>query len=70
MNNIRQAHSVINKAKKKLIDKAAKQGLTENFGEAEVRKLLDQCDPYGAPEQRVIHSMVQEFENWTMNYTG
>jgi len=70
MNNIRQAHGIIGKAKKKLIDKAAKNGLTENFGEAEVRKLLDQCDPYGTPEQRVIHSMVQEFEKWTMNYTG
>jgi hypothetical protein len=70
MNNIRQAHGIIGKAKKKLIDKAAKEGLTENFGQAEVRKLLDQCDPYGTPEQRTIHAMVQQFDEWAMNYTG
>jgi hypothetical protein len=49
----------INKAKKKLINKAKKSGLYENFGQKEVRQLSDK---FG------YTSEVQQFDNWAMNF--
>lgn len=60
----------IKRAKDKLIARAKQSGLYENFGEKEVRKLLDDplCDPFGSPEQRDNHRAVTEFDNWVQTY--
>lgn len=53
-----------------LAEKAAKNGLYENFGDKEVRKLRDRSDvdPFGTDEQRNNSALVSEFERWCMNY--
>lgn len=69
---IQNARKAIQKQKSKLILKASKTGLYENFGDIEVRVLenLLNPDPYGTTEERQISAMIQEFENWAMDYTG
>jgi hypothetical protein len=68
MQTIASAQRKINAVKKKLIINALKNGLCENFGQNEIHKLYDQCDPHGTPDQRTIHAMVQGLDNWAMNY--
>jgi hypothetical protein len=70
MQTIGSASLTINRIKSKLIEQARKKGLVENFGQTEIRKLFDQCDPYGTPEQRKIHAMVQQLDKWAMEYEG
>jgi len=68
METIASAQRKISVIKNKLIAKAKKEGLCENFGQNEIHKLYDQCDPHGTPDQRTIHAMVQGLDNWAMNY--
>jgi hypothetical protein len=68
MKTIASAQRKINTVKNNLITKAKKEGLYENFGQDEISKLYDQCDPYGTPDQRTIYAMVQGLDNWAMNY--
>jgi hypothetical protein len=61
----------IEKTKQKLIEKAKKNGLYENFGQNEVRKLEDKhinSSDYTREmnEKRLI---VSRFSVWCMNYT-
>jgi hypothetical protein len=58
----------INRAKKRLIERYQTQGLTENFGQDEVRKLRDK---YGIDYtwQRTTQP-ITDFDNWCMNFTG
>lgn len=58
--------------RQKLMDKAMKSGLYENFGQTEVGKLEDKIsyNPYGTPEDRLNATLVREFDNWCMNYDG
>lgn len=72
MKNPTTARKQVEAIKSKLIAKAKKGGLYENFGDTEFRKLNDHenCDPYGTPEQREIHSIVMGFSDWCMNYEG
>jgi hypothetical protein len=60
------------KAKSRLIAIAKTKGISENFGQKEVRKLeerfIDQTDySMGMNRYRIA---LQEFEDWCMNYCG
>lgn len=70
--SVSQVRSTIAKVKKQLIQKWKQKGGYENFGEKEGRMLSDKfnANPYGSPDERRIHSMIQDFENWAMNYDG
>lgn len=72
MKTLNKAYRTIEREKVKLIAKARKKGLYENFGDAESRKLKEQldADPYGTEEQRKVYSAIQGFENWAMNFEG
>lgn len=63
----------IAKAKNKLIAKAKRTGLYENFGEKEARELSDKFNvsalsAYGSSEERFIFNQIQQFEKWCMNF--
>ena len=70
--SVSQVRSTIAKVKKQLIQKWKQKGGYENFGEKEGRMLSDKfnANPYGSSDERHIHSMIQDFENWAMNYDG
>lgn len=70
--SVSQVRSTIAKVKKQLIQKWKQKGGYENFGEKEGRMLSDKfnANPYGSSDERRIHSMIQDFENWAMNYDG
>jgi hypothetical protein len=53
------AQKDIQKEKTKLIAKAKKTGIYENFGQKEVRKLEDR---YGRTDE------IADFDNWAMNF--
>lgn len=55
----------IEKAKKKLIAKAKEAGIWENFGQKEVRELLDK---YPDCMYTKVYSAIQDFDNWCMNF--
>ena len=60
----------IAKAKQKLIAKAKKTGLYENFGQKETNELFDKFNvsAYGNSEERFIFNQIQQFEKWCMNF--
>jgi hypothetical protein len=70
--SVSHVRSTIEKVKKQLIQKWKQKGGYENFGEKEGRMLGDKfnTNPYGSSDERRIHSMIQDFENWAMNYDG
>ena len=57
----------INVLKNKLIKRAEKTGLYENFGKQEVMQLKDKYfrDKYS---NNGVWQEIEEFENWCMNY--
>lgn len=67
--NISQA---IKKEKTKLIKKSKAIGIFENFGQKEVRELedkfIDSSDYSGNINEKRI--LIQNFNNWCMNYCG
>jgi hypothetical protein len=71
MKNLTAARRKIEATKNRLIAKAAKSGLYENFGQDEVRKFIDTLggDAYGTDEERAIDRAIQAFSSWAMNYT-
>ena len=64
----------INGTKKRLIQKANKKGISENFGQTEIRKLRDKYGYvnliYGTGQERAYAAQIDELEEWAMNYTG
>lgn len=60
------------KVQKQLIEKYKKKGIYENFGQNEVRKLLDNpnCEPYGNDKERQFYNSVMTLENWAINFNG
>ncbi len=57
----------IQRIKQKLIKKARRKGIWENFGKKEVRKLLDELsDIYG--KDRQAFNEVMSFSEWCMNF--
>ena len=67
-----QARSMIEKVKKSLIDRWDTKGGYEDFGDKEIGMLRDKLgfNPYGSPEERQVARMIQDFEEWAMNYDG
>ena len=61
----------INRMKKALINKAAKKGLYENFGQKEVRKLEDKHIDSSCytDEMNTIREMVRSFDNFCLSYS-
>lgn len=58
----------IAKAKRKLVKKVKEKGLIyENFGQKEVRQLRDKYFDYFFKEEG---QLINEFDDWCMNYTG
>ena len=57
----------INRIKKKLINKAKKRGIYENFGQKEFRQLMDK---YGGnfTQDTELRYALMAFNNWAMNY--
>jgi hypothetical protein len=62
----------IQKEKQKLINKAKKKGLYENFGQKEVSKLEDTFNyrqlVYGTPEERDQADLIRLFSNWCSHF--
>jgi hypothetical protein len=62
----------INQTRKKLIAKAKRRGLYENFGQDEVRALKEKhidLSDY-SKEMNAKRDQLQAFDNWCMNYEG
>lgn len=57
-------------SKKKLIAKAKKRGIYENFGQTEVRQLRDEVEWSSAPfpEKKDSLQEVDAFSNWVENF--
>jgi hypothetical protein len=64
--NIKNIDTSISQARKKLIAKANKKGIYEDFGQKEYNNL---CDTYSAYENG-NHAKLSDFFNWCINYTG
>lgn len=65
---VQEVSAKIRHYKKQLSNKP----ITENFGQAQVRKLMDkysQC-AYADPESRRAFALILSFGDWCMNYTG
>lgn len=60
--------SEIEKTKKKLIRKAEKTGLYENFGETEARKLREKFPVGYMGEERKNMDAIEDFEKWAMTF--
>ena len=59
--------TAIKRYKERLIRKAKKNGLWENFGQKEVRLLEDTYSEHKDKNDRVWDK-IREFDNWCMNY--
>ena len=63
--------AAISKSRKQLENKAKKNGIYENFGQKEVRKLEDKyinSSDY-SEIMNTNRTMLQNFDTWCMNYT-
>jgi hypothetical protein len=57
--------------KKRLITKVKASGIYENFGQKEVSQLKDKfSNSLNYMDMNQKQSIIQEFDNWCMNYTG
>lgn len=58
--------------KSKMIAKAKKSGIVENFGQTELRELKDQYDynPFGTQKERETANKIDALDRWCMNYDG
>jgi hypothetical protein len=63
-------NGAINFQKRKLINKAKKQGLYENFGQDEVRAIEDKFIDTSSytDEMNKNRSLLSSFNNWAMNF--
>ena len=66
---IKKLQNTIEKTKIKLIDRAKKKGLYENFGQNEVRELKDKFVDISSytDEMNKIRSLINNFDNWASN---
>ena len=51
--------------KNRLMNKARKQGLYENFGQKEVRELKDKIGCW-EPSNAELHQIIDNFDSWCM----
>lgn len=66
MKRLKKLKKDIEKKKKKLMDKAKRTGLHEDFGQKEVRELEEkhEADPWGEQEEREMDMEIRKFEDW------
>ena len=64
--------SDVNQAKRRLIKQARERGISENFGQNQVRRLRDKYSDYqyGNEAERRKWREIEQFDDWAMNYTG
>lgn len=64
--------TAISRATEMLIKKAMQNGIYENFGETEIRKIKDKFIDISnySPEMNKNRNKLQIFTNWCANYTG
>ena len=56
--------------REKMIEKAKKEGLSENFGQEELKKLKNECDynPWGNTlEAQQVAEAIDDLDEWLMN---
>jgi len=62
----------ISNKKKRLIEKAKKSGIYENFGQKEVQELKDNHNYssliYGTQKERYLAELIETFDYWCMNF--
>lgn len=61
----------INNLKTRLIARAKKKGIYENFGQEKVRHLQDKysdCEYQGRLKERDIWNLISQFNEWCMNF--
>lgn len=58
-----------NKFKEKMIRKAKKDGINENFGKKEIEALKNKYgyDPHGTIDEQVVCDIIDELEKWCNN---
>lgn len=69
---IMNVNHTISSTKKKLMKKWKQKGGYENFGQKELDILKKKLkyNPYGSQEERKIAKIIDNFDNWAMNYDG
>lgn len=70
--NCKKIDTAISRAKNMLIDRARNNGIYENFGQEEVRKIKDKfidCCNY-SKEMNDNRMKVDNFNNWCMEYVN
>ena len=69
---IMNVNRTVSNTKKKLMKKWKQKGGYENFGQKELDILKKKLDynPYGSDEERKIAKILDNFDNWAMNYDG
>ena len=62
----------VERVRAKLIRQAKREGLRENFGQRDWRKLNDKYFglAYGDPNERAAYALVASLHDWCMTYTG
>jgi hypothetical protein len=62
----------IQKTKDKLVQKAKKKGLWENFGQDDVHRIRDKYDyhslVYGDVSERKLAKRIENFNDWCVNF--
>ena len=66
----RKVYTKIKNLKEKLIKKAIKSGIYENFGQEEISTLSYMFSEfqYGSAEERYAWKLIENFNNWCMNF--
>ena len=69
---IMTVNHTVSTTKKKLMKKWKQKGGYENFGQKELDILKKKLkyNPYGSDEERKIAKIIDNFNNWAMNYDG
>jgi hypothetical protein len=68
MQAIKKLEKEIEKTKNNLLIKAKKNGLYENFGEVEIRKLKDNyINSSYTREMNIIRNLIDNFDHWCGN---
>lgn len=73
MKTVEQIKAKNETLKKKLIDKAERQGIYENFGDSEMRQLdefIGDFYAYSWADRKAVDEITLEFFSCAINYTG
>lgn len=55
----------------KMVEKAKKKGICENFGQKEIGQLKEKYgfNPYGNEKERDIAEKIMDLDNWVANFS-